>query len=74
MSSGHGFAVLKGKELFSKRKLVLYPSSRSAAGVSPQANPSAKRVIVPFSGFSGQQLAGTGALVFEGELLTPEGH
>lgn len=32
------------------------------------------RTFVPFAGFDGQKLAGTGALVWEGELLEERKH
>ena len=49
-------------------------SSRAVYCVPASSNAHSKRVFVPFSGFDGQKLAGTGALVFEGELLELKGH
>jgi len=40
---------------------------------SPAQSNAPIRKFVPFNGFDGQYLSGTGALVFEGELLNRAG-
>ena len=51
-------------------------SNRVAYSASPATSKpvTGTRVFVPFSGFDGQKLAGSGALVFEGELLELKNH
>ncbi len=39
-----------------------------------KSSPEKTRVFVPFSGFDGQSLAGSGALVWEGEILSTSRH
>ena len=65
MSEGHGYKVMEGKSRFAKRNVIGFPASDRAQNRKV-------RVFVPFAGFDGQQLAGTGALVFEGEVLSVE--
>ena len=64
MSEGQVYTAAKSDVLFEKRSVIRY-SRRGIRNSGELAN----RVFVPFSGFDGQKLAGTGALVFEGELL-----
>lgn len=69
MSEGQGYKVEEGRSLFSKRSVVVYPVTDCKSFESHS-----RRIIVPFSGFDGQALAGKGALVFEGELLEVSRH
>ncbi len=64
MSEGQVYTAAKSDALFEKRSIIRY--TKHGARKSATAP---KRVFVPFRGFDGQALAGTGALVFEGELL-----
>ena len=64
MAHAHDYTVVGAQERFAKRKIVHLDASR------PEKRPSDEnRLIIPFGGLNGQQLAGTGALVWEGELL-----
>lgn len=64
MTKGCDYIAIDAKERFAERAVV----RACASGLSPYQN-SQNRTFVPFSGFDGQSLAGTGALVWEGELL-----
>ncbi|MEM9279567.1 MAG: hypothetical protein AAGA76_13420 [Pseudomonadota bacterium] len=64
MAEGHSYTVTTGDTRFQSRDVVRF----SAANSSPVKS-EGKRIFAPFAGFDGQALAGTGALVFEGELL-----
>lgn len=64
MSEGQTYTAVKSDALLEKRAIIRY----SKASLENRSD-SASRTFVPFSGFDGQALAGTGALVFEGELL-----
>ncbi|MEM7288815.1 MAG: hypothetical protein AAF412_00365 [Pseudomonadota bacterium] len=58
------YITTTGDERFEERVIVragLSGHKRSVAGQN--------RTFIPFSGFDGQHLAGSGALVWEGELL-----
>ena len=60
----HSYTAIAGSSRVSKRNIV-----RIEANAKKPQEPEVNRTFVPFSGFDGQALAGTGALVFEGELL-----
>ncbi len=63
MSNRCNYIALDAEERFSTRAVYsAKPATRKSTGT---------RLFVPFSGFDGQKLAGSGALVFEGELLEP---
>ncbi len=64
MSEGQVYKVTASDTLFDKRVIVRYARQDKRLLNQPE-----NRVFVPFSGFDGQALAGSGALVFEGELL-----
>ncbi len=61
-----GYTLTTGNERFSNRVVACYSAKD---GSVRKTAPTGKTVFVPFSGFDGQALAGTGALVWEGELL-----
>lgn len=69
MYSGCDYITVDSKERFESRSVVRVPAHKS---LSQRAE--GNRTFVPFAGFTGQQLAGTGALVFEGELLQERKH
>ncbi|MEM7216228.1 MAG: hypothetical protein AAF423_11860 [Pseudomonadota bacterium] len=64
MADAPFYTATEGKSRFDTRDIV-----RISASKLRRIKPEGKRVFVPFAGFDGQSLAGTGALVFEGELL-----
>lgn len=64
MHGSFDYITIDSKERFKDRSVVRVPA-KSTGRTSIEA----RRIFVPFRGFTGQQLAGTGALVFEGELL-----
>ncbi len=65
MSEGQVYTASKSGALFEKRSIIRYSKHEVR-----HDGESASRIFVPFTGFDGQALAGTGALVFEGELLS----
>ncbi|MDJ0612959.1 MAG: hypothetical protein QNJ29_04730 [Rhizobiaceae bacterium] len=69
MTKGCDYKIFGSDERFADRAVVRI----NAAGLksSPENQ---NRTFVPFAGFDGQQLAGTGALVWEGELLSERLH
>lgn len=69
MSEGQVYKVVEGAMLLAKRNIV-----RFRAGTASQVPASANHTKVPFNGFDGQALAGTGALVFEGEIISETRH
>lgn len=61
---------------YQSAKVTPISAVRMKRSVKPTAQPQSStpvRKFVPFNGFDGQYLAGSGALVFEGELLTRAG-
>ena len=61
-----GYTSTAGNERFANRAVARYSAKD---GSVRKTEPKGKTVFVPFTGFDGQALAGTGALVWEGELL-----
>ena len=64
MAEGYFYSVTTGETRFEKRDIV-----RISPVGATSSKPKGKRIFVPFAGYDGQSLAGSGALVFEGELL-----
>ncbi|MEM7068384.1 MAG: hypothetical protein AAF478_05820 [Pseudomonadota bacterium] len=64
MMEGYSYIAVKGYSRFQKRENI-----RVRVDATKREKPEVNRTFVPFNGFDGQSLAGTGALVFEGELL-----
>ncbi|MEM9331300.1 MAG: hypothetical protein AAGA53_08230 [Pseudomonadota bacterium] len=64
MAEGYFYSVTTGETRFEKREIV-----RISPNFQESSKPQGKRIFVPFAGYDGQSLAGSGALVFEGELL-----
>ena len=64
MNTGCDYIAIESKERFNARNVLRFPAAKPKS-----IKPAATRIFVPFSGFNGQQLAGSGALVWEGELL-----
>ena len=61
---------------YQSAKVTPISVARSPRSVKPTVQPQSSmpvRKFVPFNGFDGQYLAGSGALVFEGELLNRAG-
>jgi len=69
MTKGCDYIALKSIERINTRAFLRMPSSQRKSPTS-----SINRTFVPFAGFDGQKLAGTGALVWEGELLEERKH
>lgn len=61
------YQITPGQTRFAARRLESYRSNNGQ--IKRSARPSAASSFNPASPFDGQALAGTGALVFEGELL-----
>jgi hypothetical protein len=68
MAIGYNYKTTDSNTRLSDRKFVRVSSK------TQRSRGNASRTFVPFSGFDGQQLAGTGALVWEGELLQERKH
>lgn len=69
MTKGCDYITVESAARFYSRAVVRMPSSTKKATAQV-----GNRTFVPFAGFDGQKLAGTGALVWEGELLQERKH
>ena len=68
MTKDNCYIATDGKSRFSNRDIKRV----RAEGIKSSSERT--RVFVPFSGFDGQSLAGSGALVWEGEILSTNRH
>ncbi|MEL7429608.1 MAG: hypothetical protein AAFN43_06375 [Pseudomonadota bacterium] len=64
MAKSYDYSVTSAQQRFAERKIVTIDACNSNRHPAD-----ATRLVIPFSGFDGQKLAGSGALVWEGELL-----
>lgn len=64
-----GYAVIRGEARYAKRSVTRYHYDEGKVSHGETATG-----FNPASCLDGQALAGTGALVFEGELLDPSRH
>lgn len=69
MTKCYDYKVFSSNRRVASRVIV----RMDASGLNASHN-QANRTFVPFAGFDGQKLAGTGALVWEGELLKEQLH
>ena len=69
MAKCYDYQVFSSNKRVASRVIVRMDASGAYA--SPEQS---NRTFVPFTGFDGQKLAGTGALVWEGELLRERLH
>ena len=64
MTTGRDYRTFGSDKRAASRTIVRV--NVSDLSTTPQG---VSRIFIPFAGFDGQKLAGTGALVWEGELL-----
>ncbi len=69
MTKSYDIITVDSTARFQASAVVRMPT----ASTKPSRN-LGSRTFVPFAGFDGQKLAGTGALVWEGELLEERKH
>lgn len=69
MTKGCDYKVLGSEQRFAERAIVRVNACETKSCLENE-----NRTFVPFAGFDGQTLAGTGALVWEGELLKERLH
>lgn len=69
MTKGYDYRAFGSDQRFKERTMVRINVAETNSCLESQ-----NRTFVPFAGFDGQKLAGTGALVWEGELLNERLH
>jgi len=69
MTKGCDYKVYGSQQRFAERAIIHVHADESVSSLE-----TGNRTFVPFAGFDGQKLAGSGALVWEGELLKEHLH
>lgn len=69
MTKGCDYIAVDSATRFNTRAVYRMPATSKKSALDLN-----NRTFVPFAGFDGQKLAGTGALVWEGELLEERKH